>query len=94
FAYMYLYKRGFLDGRAGFDFALAMSFYRWQIGPRRCGGTPGPGRTPDTVAGSGGRGREGAGYRFPGGRRRGRRSALPSPRAPGPVGRAARCAPR
>ncbi len=31
FAYMYLYRRGFLDGRAGFDFALAMSFYRWQI---------------------------------------------------------------
>ncbi|SFC68665.1 glycosyltransferase family 2 protein [Streptomyces aidingensis] len=32
FAYGYLYKRGFLDGRAGFDFALALSFYRWQIG--------------------------------------------------------------
>ncbi|WP_432096157.1 glycosyltransferase family 2 protein [Streptomyces sp. bgisy100] len=32
FAYAYLYKRGFLDGRAGFDYALAMSFYRWQIG--------------------------------------------------------------
>ncbi|MEC4017832.1 glycosyltransferase family 2 protein [Streptomyces sp. H27-D2] len=31
FGYAYLYKRGFLDGRAGFDYALAMSFYRWQI---------------------------------------------------------------
>ncbi|WP_225845138.1 glycosyltransferase [Streptomyces sp. HPF1205] len=32
FAYAYLWKRGFLDGRAGFDYAVAMSFYRWQIG--------------------------------------------------------------
>ncbi len=32
FAYGYLYKGGFLDGRAGLDYALAMSFYRWQIG--------------------------------------------------------------
>ncbi|MEY9998056.1 glycosyltransferase involved in cell wall biosynthesis [Streptomyces sp. V4I8] len=32
FAYAYLYKRGFLDGLAGLDYALAMSFYRWQIG--------------------------------------------------------------
>lgn len=32
FAYAYVYKRGFLDGRAGLDYALAMSFYRWQIG--------------------------------------------------------------
>ncbi|MDJ1133489.1 glycosyltransferase family 2 protein [Streptomyces iconiensis] len=32
FGYAYVYKRGFLDGRAGFDYALAMSFYRWQIG--------------------------------------------------------------
>ncbi|MGP3924169.1 glycosyltransferase family 2 protein [Streptomyces sp. 8N616] len=32
FAYAYVFKRGFLDGRAGFDYALAMSFYRWQIG--------------------------------------------------------------
>jgi hypothetical protein len=31
FAYAYLFKRGFLDGRAGLDYALAMSFYRWQI---------------------------------------------------------------
>lgn len=32
FAYAYVCKRGFLDGRAGLDYALAMSFYRWQIG--------------------------------------------------------------
>ncbi|MFE9387951.1 glycosyltransferase family 2 protein [Streptomyces sp. NPDC006784] len=32
FAYAYGWKRGFLDGRAGLDYALAMSFYRWQIG--------------------------------------------------------------
>ncbi|MFR9674953.1 glycosyltransferase family 2 protein [Streptomyces sp. TR06-5] len=32
FAYGYLCKGGFLDGRAGLDYALAMSFYRWQIG--------------------------------------------------------------
>lgn len=32
FAYAYVGKRGFLDGRAGLDYALAMSFYRWQIG--------------------------------------------------------------
>jgi glycosyltransferase involved in cell wall biosynthesis len=32
FGYAYVYKRGFLDGRAGLDYALAMSFYRWQIG--------------------------------------------------------------
>ncbi|MEU2718392.1 glycosyltransferase family 2 protein [Streptomyces sp. NPDC007205] len=32
FAYAYVYKRGFLDGRAGLDYALAMAFYRWQIG--------------------------------------------------------------
>ena len=32
FAYAYLWRRGFLDGRAGLDYALAMSFYRWQIG--------------------------------------------------------------
>ncbi|HEY5835885.1 glycosyltransferase family 2 protein [Streptomyces sp.] len=32
FAYAYVYRRGFLDGRAGLDYALAMSFYRWQIG--------------------------------------------------------------
>ncbi|WP_432747178.1 glycosyltransferase family 2 protein [Streptomyces sp. JH002] len=32
FVYAYVGKRGFLDGRAGLDYALAMSFYRWQIG--------------------------------------------------------------
>lgn len=32
FAYAYVWRRGFLDGRAGLDYALAMSFYRWQIG--------------------------------------------------------------
>ncbi|EST31683.1 hypothetical protein N566_20535 [Streptomycetaceae bacterium MP113-05] len=32
FGYAYVFKRGFLDGRAGLDYALAMSFYRWQIG--------------------------------------------------------------
>ncbi|WP_419994390.1 glycosyltransferase family 2 protein [Streptomyces boninensis] len=35
FAYAYVLKRGFLDGRAGLDYALAMSFYRWQIGLKR-----------------------------------------------------------
>ncbi|WP_129839565.1 glycosyltransferase [Streptomyces sp. RFCAC02] len=32
FGYAYVWRRGFLDGRAGLDHALAMSFYRWQIG--------------------------------------------------------------
>ncbi|MGP3969046.1 glycosyltransferase family 2 protein [Streptomyces sp. 6N223] len=32
FAYAYVCRCGFLDGRAGLDYALAMSFYRWQIG--------------------------------------------------------------
>mgnify|MGYP001424437171 CR=1 FL=1 len=32
FGYAYLFRLGFLDGRAGLDYALAMSFYRWQIG--------------------------------------------------------------
>ncbi|RLL66546.1 glycosyltransferase family 2 protein [Streptomyces sp. Z26] len=32
FGYAYVFRRGFLDGRAGLDYALAMSFYRWQIG--------------------------------------------------------------
>jgi len=31
FLYAYVLRRGFLDGRAGLDYALAMSFYRWQI---------------------------------------------------------------
>jgi glycosyltransferase involved in cell wall biosynthesis len=32
FGYTYVARRGFLDGRAGLDYALALSFYRWQIG--------------------------------------------------------------
>ncbi|MBD8043088.1 glycosyltransferase family 2 protein [Arthrobacter sp. Sa2BUA2] len=32
FLYSYLLRRGFLDGRAGFDYALALSTYYWQIG--------------------------------------------------------------
>jgi glycosyltransferase involved in cell wall biosynthesis len=32
FTYGYLARGGFLDGRAGFDYALALSLYRWQIG--------------------------------------------------------------
>lgn len=32
FAYCYLFRGGFLDGRAGFDYAVGLSFYYWQIG--------------------------------------------------------------
>lgn len=32
FVYAYVVRAGFLDGRAGFDYALALSFYYWQIG--------------------------------------------------------------
>ncbi len=32
FAYAYVAKAGFLDGRAGFDYAMALSMYYWQIG--------------------------------------------------------------
>lgn len=32
FAYAYIVRRGFLDGRAGFDYAFALSHYYWQIG--------------------------------------------------------------
>jgi glycosyltransferase involved in cell wall biosynthesis len=32
FIYSYVLKLGFLDGRAGFDFAISRSFYYWQIG--------------------------------------------------------------
>lgn len=32
FVYSYLFRRGFMDGRAGFDYALALAFYYWQIG--------------------------------------------------------------
>ncbi|WP_218129987.1 glycosyltransferase family 2 protein [Pseudonocardia oroxyli] len=31
FLYSFVVQRGFLDGRAGFDYALAQSFYYWQI---------------------------------------------------------------
>ena len=32
FLYSYVYKRGFLDGRAGLAFATARFFYYWQVG--------------------------------------------------------------
>ncbi|PZF13065.1 glycosyltransferase family 2 protein [Curtobacterium sp. MCLR17_034] len=32
FLYSYLFRAGFLDGRAGFDYAFALSSYYWQIG--------------------------------------------------------------
>lgn len=32
FAYAYLARAGFLDGRAGFDYATALATYYWQIG--------------------------------------------------------------
>ncbi|TCU44468.1 glycosyltransferase family 2 protein [Curtobacterium sp. PhB146] len=32
FLYSYLFRAGFLDGRAGFDYAFALSAYYWQIG--------------------------------------------------------------
>lgn len=32
FLYSYVVKQGFLDGRAGFDYAFALSTYYWQIG--------------------------------------------------------------
>ena len=32
FIYSYVARAGFLDGRAGFDYALALSMYYWQIG--------------------------------------------------------------
>ena len=31
FVYSYVIRLGFADGRAGFDYALALSFYYWQI---------------------------------------------------------------
>jgi glycosyltransferase involved in cell wall biosynthesis len=31
FLYSYIWRRGFLDGRAGFHYALAKAFYYWQI---------------------------------------------------------------
>jgi glycosyltransferase involved in cell wall biosynthesis len=35
FFFFYVVKLGFLDGRAGFDFAVASAFYYWQIGVKR-----------------------------------------------------------
>ena len=32
FVYSYIARGGFLDGRAGFDYALGLSMYYWQIG--------------------------------------------------------------
>lgn len=32
FVYSYIFRLGFLDGRAGFDYATALSMYYWQIG--------------------------------------------------------------
>jgi glycosyltransferase involved in cell wall biosynthesis len=32
FVYAYVFRLGFLDGRAGFHYAIAKSFYYWQIG--------------------------------------------------------------
>lgn len=32
FVYSFFLKQGFRDGRAGFDFALGLAFYYWQIG--------------------------------------------------------------
>lgn len=32
FFYAYVARAGFLDGRAGFDYAIALSMYYWQIG--------------------------------------------------------------
>lgn len=33
--YSYIVRRGFLDGRAGFDYAVALATYYWQIGLKR-----------------------------------------------------------
>lgn len=35
FVYSYLIRRGFLDGRRGLHYAVALSFYYWQIGVKR-----------------------------------------------------------
>ena len=32
FLYSYMIRAGFLDGKAGFDYAMALSMYYWQIG--------------------------------------------------------------
>jgi glycosyltransferase involved in cell wall biosynthesis len=35
FLYSYVLRKGFLDGRAGFHYAVAHAFYFWQIGVKR-----------------------------------------------------------
>lgn len=35
FAYCYIWKLGFLDGRPGLHYATALSFYRWQVVAKR-----------------------------------------------------------
>lgn len=35
FAYSYVFRQGWRDGRAGFDYAVALSFYYWQISAKR-----------------------------------------------------------
>jgi glycosyltransferase involved in cell wall biosynthesis len=35
FLYSYLFRLGFKDGRAGFDYAIAQAVYYWQIGIKR-----------------------------------------------------------
>jgi glycosyltransferase involved in cell wall biosynthesis len=37
FLYSYVLRRGFMDGRAGFHYAVAHAFYFWQIGVKRYG---------------------------------------------------------
>ncbi len=36
FLYSYVVRAGFLDGRPGFDYAIAMAFYTWQIAIKEC----------------------------------------------------------
>jgi glycosyltransferase involved in cell wall biosynthesis len=35
FLYAYVLRCGFLDGRAGLDYAMAQAFYRWQVSVKR-----------------------------------------------------------
>jgi glycosyltransferase involved in cell wall biosynthesis len=46
FVYGYLARQGFRDGAAGFHYAVANSFYYWQICVKSRPGTPATGRTP------------------------------------------------
>lgn len=43
FVYAYALRGGFLDGRAGFHFAVARAFYEWQVSVKRLWPGPGPG---------------------------------------------------